>query len=55
MTVPNGVWTPIASLPIRFHGNVGETKDAYELDLGRESLYGSPSSNMIWRRSICVP
>ena len=27
--------------------------DAYGPYLGRESLSGSPSSNIIWRRSLC--
>ena len=41
------------SLPILFHGDVGGTKDAYSHDLGMESLFGSPSSNIIWRRLLC--
>ncbi len=36
-----------------FHGDVGGTMDAYGLDLGMESLSGSPSSSIIWRRSLC--
>ena len=51
MTVPDGVRIPIMSLPNRFHRDVGGTRDAYGPDLGRESLFGSPSSSMIWRRS----
>ncbi len=54
ITVLDGVWTPIMSLPSRFHGDVGGTKDAYGPDLGRESLSGSPFSSMIWRRLLCV-
>jgi len=41
------------SLPIMFHRNVGGTRDAYGLDLGMESLSRSPSSIIIWRRSLC--
>ncbi len=41
------------SLPILFHGDVGGTIDAYGLALGMESLSGSPSSSIIWRRSLC--
>jgi hypothetical protein len=48
-----GVWTPIMSLSNRFHGDVGGTKDAYGSVLGMESLFGSPSSNMIRRKSSC--
>ncbi len=47
MTVFDGVWTPIMSLPSRFHGDVEGTKDAYGHDLGRESLSRSPTSDMI--------
>jgi hypothetical protein len=54
MTVPDGVWNSIMSLPIRLHGDVGVTMDAYGPDLGREFLSGSPSSSMIWRRSLCA-
>ena len=36
-----------------FHGYVGGTRDAYGHDLGMEFLYGSPSSSIIWRRSLC--
>jgi hypothetical protein len=54
MIVPGGVWTPIMSLPNRFHGDVGGTRDAYGHDLGMESLSGSPSSCIIWKRSICM-
>jgi hypothetical protein len=32
----------------------GETNVPYGPDLGRESTYGSPSSRMIWRRSLCA-
>ena len=53
MTDPDGVWTPIMSLPILFHGDVGGTNDAYGPVLGIESLSGSPSSSIIWRRSLC--
>ena len=50
--VMNGVWTPIMSLPMLFHGDVcvcvgGGGRDAYGPDLGMESVSGSPSSNMI--------
>jgi hypothetical protein len=31
MTVPDGVWTPIMSLPILLHGDVEGTNDAYGL------------------------
>ena len=51
MIFPVGVWTPIMSRPIWFHGDVGGTRDVYGSCLGMESLSGSPSSNMIWRRS----
>ena len=54
MTVLEGVWTPIMSLPSRFHGDVGGTKDAYGHDPGMESLSRSPSSSIIWRRSLCA-
>ncbi len=48
ITVPDGVWTPIMPLPMRFHGNVGGgAVDVYGLDLGIESLSGFPSSTMI--------
>ena len=32
----------------------GETSVAYGLDMGMDSLFGSPSSSMIYRRSLCV-
>jgi len=54
MIVLDGVWTPIMSQPIQFHGDVGGTRDAYGHDMGRESLFRPPSSNMIWRRSLCA-
>ena len=54
MTVPDGVWTPIKSLTRRFHGDVGETIVAYGHGMGMESLSRSPSSSIIWRRSLCV-
>jgi hypothetical protein len=41
------------SLPSLFHGDVGGTRYAYGPALGMESLSGSPSSSMIWRRSLC--
>ena len=41
------------SLPSMFHGDVGGTKDAYGHDLDMESLFGSPSSSIIWRESLC--
>ena len=47
MANPDGVCTPIMSLPILFHGDVGGTKDAYGPDLGMESLSWSPSSIII--------
>jgi hypothetical protein len=47
MTDPDGVWTPIMSLPIMFHGDVGGTNDPYGPVLGIESLSGSHSSNII--------
>jgi hypothetical protein len=53
MISPVGVWTAIMSLPKRFHGDVGGTRDVYGSDLGMESRSGSPSSNMIWRKSSC--
>ena len=53
MTIPDGVWTLIMSMPKRFHGDGGETRDAYGHDLGMESLSGFPSYSMIWRRSLC--
>ncbi len=53
MTDPNGVWTPIMSLPIIFHGDVGGTSDTYGPDLGTESMSGFPSSIIIWRGSLC--
>ncbi len=46
-----GVWIPITSLPRRFHGDVGGTRDVYGSGLDMESRSGSPSSNMIWRKS----
>ena len=39
-------------LPMVFHGLVGGTKEAYGHDLGMESMSGSSSSVMIWRRSL---
>jgi len=54
MTVLDGVWTPIMSLPSRLHGDVGVTMDVYGHYLGREPLSGSLSSSMIWRRSLCA-
>jgi hypothetical protein len=53
MIYPDGVWTPIMSLPTLFHGDVGGTRDTYSHDLGMESLSGSPSSRIIWRKSLC--
>ncbi len=53
LTDLDGVWTPIMSLPILFHEDVGGPKDTYGPDLGMESLSGSPSSIIIWRRSLC--
>ncbi len=53
MTNSDGVWTPIMYLPIMFHGDVGETRDTYGPDLGMETLSRSPSSRIIWRRSLC--
>jgi hypothetical protein len=47
MIFPVGVWTPIMSLPKRFHGDVGGTRDVYGSGLGMESRFGSPSSSMI--------
>ncbi len=42
------------SLHSRFHGDVGGTRDEYGPDLGRESIFGSPSSSMTWSRSLSV-
>jgi hypothetical protein len=53
MIDPEGVWTPIISLPNMFHGDVGGIRDAYGPALGTESLNGSPSSSIIWRRLLC--
>ncbi len=53
MIDPDGVWTPIMSLPTLFHGDVGGTRDTYGPDLGTESMSMSPSSIIIWRRSLC--
>ena len=53
MTAPVGVWSPIICLPKLFQGEEGGTREAYGPDLGIESLYGSPSSKTIWRRSEC--
>ncbi len=39
-------------MPIVFHGKVGGTREAGVLGLGRDSLSGSPSSVMMWRRSF---
>jgi hypothetical protein len=54
MTVPDGVCTPIISMSRRFHGDVGETNVAYGPCLGMESLSGSPSPSIYWRRSLRV-
>ncbi len=51
---PVGVWTPIMSLPRRFHGDMVGTRDAYGPNLSRDALSGSPSSSMIWMRSLCA-
>ncbi len=53
MIFPVGVWTPIMSLPKRFHGDVGGTRDVYGACLGMEFLPGSPSSKIICRESPC--
>ncbi len=53
MIDPEGVCTPIMSLPSLFHGDVGGTRDGYGPSLYMESLFGSPSSSIIWRRSLC--
>ncbi len=47
MAAPDGVWTPIMSLPKWFHGNARGTRDIYGPDLGMDSLSGSPSSCVI--------
>ncbi len=47
------VWTPIMCLPIVFYGEVGDTRETYDLGLDREFLYGLSSSIMMWRRSLC--
>jgi len=53
MTAPVGVWSPIMCLPMVFQGEEDGTREAYGLNLGIESLSGSPSSRTIWRRSEC--
>ena len=40
-------------MPKRLHGDAGGTGDAFGPDLSMESLFGSPSSIMIWGRSLC--
>ena len=47
MTVPDGMWTSIMSLPIRVHGDVGETNVTCGVDLGRKSQSRSLSFSMI--------
>ena len=54
VAAPVGLWTPIISVPSVFHGDVGGTSEMYGPAWGMESLSGSPSSVMIWRRSVCV-
>ncbi len=52
ITVPDGVWTPIMSLPSRPHEDARKSREAYRPDMGRESLSGSPSSSMICKISL---
>ena len=54
MMDPEGVCNPIMGLPMVFQGEEGGTSVAYGPILGIESLSGSPSSKMIWRRSECA-
>jgi len=54
MIDPEGVCNPIMGLPMVFQGEEGGTSVAYGPCLGRESLSGSPSTKMIWRRSDCA-
>ena len=54
MTVPVGVSTPIMSLSSWFYGDLGGIRDAYGSNMGKESLFGSPSFNTILRRSMCA-
>ena len=42
------------SVPRVFHGDVVGTREAYGSLRGRESLSGSPSSVIIWSRSVCA-
>ena len=53
MIDPEDVCTLIMSLPSMYHGDVGGTRDEYCPALEMKSLYGSPSSSIVWRRSLC--
>jgi hypothetical protein len=48
-----GVWTMIMSLPKRFHGDVGGTRDVYGSGLGMDFRSRSPSFSMIGGKSSC--
>jgi len=39
-------------LPRIFHGDEGGTREAYILDLDKETFSGSPFSVMMWRRLL---
>ena len=54
VAAPVGLWTPIMSVPNVFHADVVDTSETYGPSWGMESLSGSPSSVMIWRRSVCA-
>ena len=53
MIEPVGVCSPIIALVVGFHGEKGGARKAYGPGLGRESLYGSPSSSTMCRSSEC--
>ncbi len=50
MAATVGVWSPIMFLPMLFQRAEGGTEEAYDPDLGKESLSGSPSSITMWKR-----
>ena len=54
VTGPVGLWTPIMSVPSVFHADVVGTSETNGPSWGMESLSGSPSSVMIWRRFVCA-
>jgi hypothetical protein len=49
-----GVCKPIMHFPMMFHGEVGGTREPFGPWRGVESLFGSPSSITVRRRSLCA-